>query len=316
MITVVYGMPGSGKTFYSVWWIKRRCLEESDIFFRVRKDVILITNIKLNLDSPENYVFIQDWAEWRKYMDVEYWTSNLANIQGKRIVMVMDEAQVFFQVYRDHPGVMFFLQYHRHLSVDVLLITQSPKSLPQKVLELAEYLVEAVPRSINPFGFKAFRYRVIHPFDRSIVLRRFHLTYDPTIFYLYSDMIYKPPEEGEKPKNTFTRYYVLLAGFLIFTLVMLFSFVSRVFSPKEYTQAQSTQTTQTATQTRTISYEDLIVEVPEEPQEPKQEPPKEEPKEEPKPIETRGYYHISVEKTPPKTESIDLSPGPKIIYLP
>ncbi len=310
MITVVYGVPGSGKTFFAVHFIKRRCLEEGDIFFRVRKDVILITNIKLNLDNPENYVFIQDWAEWRKYMDVEYWTSNLANIQGKRIVMVMDEAQVFFQLYRDHPGVMFFLQYHRHLSVDVLLITQSPKSLPQKVFELAEYLVEAVPRSINPFGFRAFRYRVIHPFDHSIVLRRFHLAYDPSIFYLYSDMIYKPPEEGERPRNAFTRYYVLLAGLLILTFFMLFSFVSRVLSPKQ-TQTAETSQNQPA---RTFSYEDLIVEVPEEPREPigVQEPMGvEEPKKE-KPEEPKGSYYIKVEKT----EDIDFPKEPKVIYLP
>jgi len=307
MITVIYGVPGSGKSYYAVWWIRRRALEESDIFFRVRPDVILITNLKLNLDSPEGYIYIEDIKDFAKYMDVDFWRANLAQLQGRKIYIVMDECQLFFYHFKDDPKVLFFLQYHRHLGVDILLITQTPKSLPAKVFELSEFIIESVPWSVNPFHFRSFRYRVLHPFDRDVVLRRFHLVFDPVIFYLYSDMIYKPDEnEEEKPKNAFTRYYVLLSFFLLLTVFLMFSFLSRVFSPSSQAKAQSSPSQSQSVQFP-ITYEDLITEEKPIPQE--QEKPKEE-----KPSE--GSYRIVVEKDSPKIEEEPFKPEPKIIYLP
>ncbi len=261
MIAVVYGVPGSGKTYYAVWWIRKRCLEEGDVFMRVRSDVLLITNLKLNLDSSEGYVYLEDFQDFAKYMDVDFWRANLQYMQGKKVVFVIDECQLFFYHYKDDPKVLFFLQYHRHLGVDILLITQTPKSLPAKVFELSEFLVEAVPKSVNPFGFRAFRYRVLHPFDRDLVLRRFHLAFDPVVFYLYSDMIYKPPEEGEKVGNAFMRYYVLLGAVLVvflFLVHLLFSHISSLSQPMVRDGGSSSQR---AVQVQpVIDYEDLITE--------------------------------------------------------
>lgn len=319
MISIVFGVPGSGKTYYAVWWIKRRALQEGDIFFRVRPDVILITNLKLNLDAVDGYIYIEDIRDFAKYMDVDFWRSNLTYIQGRKIIIVMDECQLFFYHFGNDPRVLFFLQYHRHLSVDILLITQSTKSLPTKIFELAEFLIEAVPRSVNPFYFKAFRYRVIHPLDRDVVLRRFHLAFDPVVFYLYSDMIYKPLEEGEKPKNAFTRYYLMLASFLLLTIFLMFSFFLNFSSSSQVKFQPSLSQSSSPPVPQPIQYEDLITE------EPTGETREEETgKEEPKPIETTnsekepgGYYYIAVEKTKAKTEDIDLTPKePKISYLP
>ncbi len=219
MITIIYGVPGSGKTYYAVHWIRNRCLEGGDVFYRVRSDVILITNLKLRLDSDEGYVFLENFHDFAKYMDVDFWRANLSRVQGKKVYIVMDECQVFFFHYKDDPKVLFYLQYHRHLSHEILLITQTPKSLPAKVFELSEFLIEAVPKSVNPFAFRGFRYRVVHPFDRSVVLRRFHLAYDRTVFYLYEDMIYRAEEE--KIQNAFTRWLVIL-GVLAVLFVIAF----------------------------------------------------------------------------------------------
>jgi zona occludens toxin (predicted ATPase) len=64
MISIVYGVPGSGKSYYAVWFIRKTALEEGDIFLRVRSDVILITNLKLNLDSMDNYIYMEEWEGW------------------------------------------------------------------------------------------------------------------------------------------------------------------------------------------------------------------------------------------------------------
>ncbi len=321
MISIVYGVPGSGKSYYSVWWLKKRALTEGEVFFRVKDNVLLITNLRLNLDSMDNYVYIEGWDDWKKYMDVDFWKANLVYIQGKRIIMVMDEAQVFFKLHGDDARVLFFLQYHRHLSVDILLITQSPKSLPQKIFELAEFLVEAVPKSINPFSFKAFRYRVVHPFDRSLVLRRFHIAYDPAIFYLYRDMIYTPSDEDEKPKNAFIPYYVFILSLLFITFAFLFFFFSRFFSPSLPSQAKS-QTQPIPSSVMEIEYEDLITEEKQEKPKPEEKPiekpSQEKPKEDiPIPSFSDSYYRIVISKPSADSPKEDvLNPSVKVIEIP
>ena len=316
MITLIFGVPGSGKTYWAVHTIRKKCLQESDIFFRVKDDVLLITNLRLRLDDPTNYIFIENWEDWLRFLNVQFWQENLGWWQGKRVWLIMDEAQRFFYLAKENPEVWFYLQYHRHLSHNLIFITQTPKSIPGKLFELCEFLVEGVPKSVNIFSVAGFRYRVLSPLDKSLVLRRFHIPYDKITFYLYNDMIYKEEEEM-KPQNAFIRpvAYVVLAvlGFLI-SLHLFFS----VFSPK--TQVQTKAQTQTQT-TANITYEDLITEEPKpNPKEELQELPKQEPNpmQEPKPSEPKpaGYYYITFEKTRPK-ESIDLIPqGSKIIEIP
>ncbi len=321
MITLVTGVPGSGKTYFCVHTIRKKCLQESDIFFRVRDDTILITNIRLRLDDNNNYILIENWEDWFQFFNVNFWQQNLAWWGGKRIWIIMDECQRFFMLAKDNADVYFYLQYHRHFGTHtILLATQTAKSIPGKVYELAEYLIEAVPKSINILSVAGFRYRVLSPLDKSIVLRRFHLPYDNTIFYLYKDMVFKEDEEM-RPQNAFLKPLAIVVLMLLGVFISLHLFFSGFTSKTQPIQTQTQPTRTVQTQTLPITYEDLIEE-----KEPQQEPPKEEPpkaKEEPKPKqepqEPRGYYNIAIEKTPPKTtqESIDLTPKePKIIYLP
>jgi zona occludens toxin len=314
MISIIYGVPGSGKTYYSVHWIKKRCLEDGDIFLRVRSDVLLITNLKLNLDASDGYIYIEDIKDFAKYMDVDFWRANFSFLQGKKVYIVMDECQLFFYHYKDDPKVLFFLQYHRHLSVDILFITQTPKSLPVKVFELAEFLVEAVPKSVNPFGWKAFRYRVLHPFDRDIVLRRFHLAFDPVVFYLYHDMVYKLEEGEGEAKNAFIRYYLLVASLVLLTVFSMFFFLSRIFSPS-VPSAKAQPSHSPAVQSRVIDYEDLVREVPSS-SVPFPSSFEEKPKEDsPKPSEG-SYYFVITKPSQSDSPKDVLNPSPKVVIIP
>ncbi len=325
MITIVYGVPGSGKTYYAVYFIKRRVLEEGDVFFRVRSDRLLITNLKLRLDSEEGYIYVEDPQGLAKYMDVDFWRTNFHLMQGKKVVFVIDEAQRFFYFYGNDARVLFFLQYHRHLGMDVLLITQTPKSIPGKVFELCEYVIESVPKSVNPFGFRAFRYRVLHPLDRSEVLRRFHLGFDPTVFYLYADMIYSPEEGEEKVTNAYVRYYAMFGGIVVLLLGLIYFFFSNFFSPSglaskvQGSQSGVSSVSSSTVPTKPITYEDLIVEVPEEkPKEMDYSKPLDVPQQNPKEdIPTGGSYRIVISK-PIKTAEEDsgLVSGPKVVILP
>ncbi len=320
MITLIFGVPGSGKTYWITHTIRKKVLRESDIFFRVKEDCLLITNLKLRVDDTEGYIYIENWEDWFQFFNVQFWQQNLAWWTGKKVWLVMDECQRFFAIAKENPEVWFYLQYHRHFgSHTILLATQTPKSIPGKLYELAEYVIEAVPKSINILSAAGFRYRVLSPLDKSIVLRRFHLPYDKITFYLYQDMVFKEDDEM-RPQNAFLKQLLIL-GLAVFGIILSLHLFFSGFSSKtqpNQTQTQPTRTVQT--QTTPLSYEDLITITEEkEPQEPpKEEPPKakEEPKPKQEPQEPRGYYYITTQKTPPKTEGIDLSPGPKIIYLP
>jgi zona occludens toxin len=319
VITIIYGVPGSGKSYFSVWWIRKRVLEEGEVFFRVRSDRLLITNLKLRLDSGDGYVYVEDVHELAKYMDVDFWKLNLHHVQGKKVVFVVDECQRFFHFYGSDGKVLYFLQYHRHLGVDILLITQTPKSIPQKVFELCEYIIEAVPKSVNPLSWKYFRYRVVHPFDRSEVLRRFHLPFDPAVFFLYQDMIYTPEEGEERVGNAYLRYYAMLGGFVVLLVGLIYFFFSSFFSPvpvHSRSQPPSSPAVSSPVWDKPITYEDLITE--EKPTE-RDYSPKPKPSEEPKPLEEpKGYGYVVVDKPsqkiPPK-EGV-LNPSVKVIEIP
>lgn len=319
MITLVFGVPGSGKTYFMVHTIRKKVLRESDIFLRVKEDCLLITNLKLRLDDTEGYIYIEDWEQWTQFFNVNFWNQNLAWWQGKKVWIIMDEAQRFFAFAKENAEVLFYLQYHRHFGThNLIFATQTPKSIPAKLYELCEFVIEAVPKSVNVFSVAGFRYRVLNPLDKSMVLRRFHLPYDHITFYLYQDMVFKEDEEM-RPQNAFIKPLAIVGLAFLGVLVSIYLFFSGVASK---TQQPRTQTygTHAATQTRTqITYEDLIREEPgqEPPKEPQKLPTKDTPNEEtPKPKEGAGVYHIVLEKTRAKTEDMDLSSGPKIIYLP
>jgi hypothetical protein len=167
-----------------------------------------------------------------------------------------------------------------------------------------------VPKSVNVFSLAGFRYRVLSPLDKSIVLRRFHLPYDPITFFLYQDMVFKE-DEGIKPQNAFLKPLAIVFLALLGVLFSLNFFFSGFGSKSKSIQAtQPARTTQT--QTMPITYEELIEE---------QEPPKPQEQEPPKPKEElpkEPTYFLALEKpTHPKVESLDLTPRePKIVYLP
>jgi zona occludens toxin len=325
MITIVYGVPGSGKSYYAVWWIKRRVLQEGDVFYRVRPDRLLITNLKLRLDSEEGYVYVEEPDDLAKYMDVDFWKANYHLLQGRKVVFVVDECQRFFYFYGSDVRVLYFLQYHRHLGMDILLITQTPKSIPGKVFELCEYVVESVPKSVNPFGFKTFRYRVLHPLDRKEVLRRFHLSFESAVFYLYHDMIYSPEEGEERVANAYVRYYVMLVGIIVALVGFLYLFFSSFSGLASRVQPQSSQSVPVF---QSITYEDLITEETEEKVEERNYVSGSESfksfrvGESGELREPKGYGYIVVEVVRSSVrgggggEDIELSSGPKIVELP
>lgn len=113
MIGVITGLPGAGKTLWALYWIKAKAEKEGrEVFYSG------IADLKL------------PWTE----IDPEKWMECPPNS-----IVVIDEAQRVFRP-RSHgsnvPKYVSDLETHRHLGIDVFLITQHPMLIESNVRRL------------------------------------------------------------------------------------------------------------------------------------------------------------------------------------
>ena len=215
MLRIVEGVPGSGKTYYAVHYLAKFFSYDKVYmeFFPV-EDVLVAANIdSLRLPHEPLDEYIQKYGV-EKVFTVNFWESKRKKY--KKVIIIVDEAQRYFDRSFRNKEVFFFFQYHRHIGVDIFLLTQDRKLLPRDILSMAENVIRAKPRSVSAFSFvyevlstsTGERYQVI-------TLRK-----KKEVFDMYSSFKY---EEGEKPKNYALRWIVMAAAVFIFS-VSFFAF--------------------------------------------------------------------------------------------
>jgi len=106
MIYLITGLPGNGKTLYALWWVHAKALKEGrPVFYSGIKGLTL------------------PWTE----IDGDKWFDCPANA-----IVVIDECQRLFGVRgrgAPIPRHATELETHRHLGIDLVMITQSPMLL-------------------------------------------------------------------------------------------------------------------------------------------------------------------------------------------
>lgn len=146
-ITLVTGVPGSGKSYYAMDVIAR-LLESKDKF-------IIISNI----DGTDTNIFD------RRYVYVEFSMPMLRNesmcdylaklreehgLDSKNMVyMFIDEAQKYYGADCKDKDQFFFLDYHRHYGIDIYLITQKDTKIRKEAEALCETEIRGVPPSLG-----------------------------------------------------------------------------------------------------------------------------------------------------------------------
>ncbi len=233
MIRIFQGVPGSGKTYAMVHYLKRYA--EWDGFYRewvLRDGVVVISNIEglripcLSLDR-----LIAELGNIREVFS-EGFVKTLWDKGYKKIIFAVDEAQRFFDRKFYDRDVFFFFQYHRHWGVDILLATQDVSTLPKEIRVLAEFLIRAEQRSLT---LKSFKYKFYSP-DGNTHLFNQTLAKDERVFAMYKSF---HVEEIDKPPNVLIRQLVipslafLLILFFAYLYVTLFMFPSSSPSPEE-----------------------------------------------------------------------------------
>lgn len=125
MLTLITGTPGAGKTLFGVWEIARHVPESTIEVQGEAKPRRLLTNIK-DMQYEHTVMNVDDlngWHTWAKPGDV----------------IVYDEVQ---EAWRPRgmsvkvPDCIQALETHRHMGVDIVLITQHPMLLDQNVRRL------------------------------------------------------------------------------------------------------------------------------------------------------------------------------------
>lgn len=120
----VTGKPGSGKSFWAVHHLVTKYFNWNEIHreFLPKFGAALVTNLdKLRLDHYELDEMIDKAGGVNKFFTVDYQREVLKRFI--RIVYIIDEAGKYFPPGFKDEKVLFFFQYHRHLGIDVYLIS-------------------------------------------------------------------------------------------------------------------------------------------------------------------------------------------------
>ena len=208
------GKPGSGKTFWAVHHIITRYFEWSKIHHEYvrRIPVEIITNIdELRIDHFNLNEMIELAGGVEKFFTIEYQRHKVMS-RFSRVVYIMDEAGQYFGPGFKDSGVFSFLQYHRHLGIDIYLLSAALDTLSKGVLTLLEYRLVAKERSRRLANeLRYVKYLGSEKAGISVLKK------DSRIFGLYKSM---DKEELEKIPSV-TRRYALFVGVLIIVGVVL-----------------------------------------------------------------------------------------------
>jgi len=224
MQAAVVGVPGTGKTYFMVHYLKKYFTY--DDFFReyhIKENVLILTNIDglkfygsscLNIESPE---LLGDPSQgvYGKISREEFFTvpfmEKLAKDHNKsNIILAVDEIQKdqYFPYGYKVPEVLYLFAYHRHIGMDILLGTQDVTLCSRGVIAQCEYLAHGRLRSRKIVGSMNYKFTD----NKGNLLYGKSLRTDKDVFNAY---ISASTDEVNKPKNALTHWAIITITFLL-----------------------------------------------------------------------------------------------------
>jgi len=219
MIRIVQGNPGSGKSYYAVNYLSKFC--KYDALYKdhlLNESTLVISNLEglkikhIDLEAELLKMPLEEFFTIENFEKLIKWW------KCKHIVLIVDEAQKFFDSKFYDKGVFYFFQYHRHIGIDIFLVTQSASTVSRQLLPLCEFIIEAAPRSKGLMG--TFRYKfkdVKGNFMYSQVVKK-----KDDVFAMYKSF---SSDEAEKPKNVITHWAIVA---VVMMVVVVFGFKAAV----------------------------------------------------------------------------------------
>jgi len=214
MFRIIQGPLGAGKTYYAVNYLKK--FTEYDRLYDsmiLDSSVLLVTNID---EIKVHHLSIDEFRE-RNLIEPEKLKEYIRENNYKRVIYIHDEAQRTYGGIRDNKE-FFFLEYSRHLGIDVFLIVQSVSALPRRLTEISEYVIEAKPRTIGVIGFQYD----LKDSKTGGKLGSVTIKKDKDVFRLYKSFDLKEVEAPKKlilRKLTIGAVVILAASFLTVAMI-------------------------------------------------------------------------------------------------
>lgn len=252
-IRIIQGVPGSGKTYYAVRHLTENYFEkQEDGRYELVKPVTIVTNIdSFQANHIQLSTVIKDTGGVKNFF-TEYYQVEFCKQFNHQVVYLIDEAQKFFRKNaRDLNDVFTYFEIHRHLGHDIYLITQNVKKLPTDLVCLAEYIIDAAPRSRSVIG--EFKYKWLSDGE---VLKREGFRPDGGIFALYKSMDLHESEKISNPVMKTFYSVILLSFFVICTGVYYFKSKWVDSSDKSTIPVQDLSHVQTSTSSLSVSQSD------------------------------------------------------------
>ena len=236
MIELYEGVPGSGKSYHAICekflpWVKqgRRLYIAVDGIYLDR--LSLFTGI--DLEALEQQITI-----WKDSVEV---LQAFPHVEPGSAVII-DEAQtVFWSMQKVEPGLLRWLETHRHYGVDILLMSQDFRQMSQGVTRLIEATVKF--RKLAFVGLsKKYQGKVRGNPEENEVIRAFVGTYSPTIYAYYSSYASAAIREEKRSHTVFksARVAIGIAAGLFAIGLMVWRPWSSLSSSKTISSAGST----------------------------------------------------------------------------
>ncbi len=197
MIELYEGVPGSGKSYHAICekflpWVKqgRRLYIAVDGIYLDR--LALFTGIELS-------VLEQQITLWKDSVEV---LQAFPHVEPGSAVII-DEAQtVFRSMQKVEPGLLRWLETHRHYGVDILLMSQDFRQMSQGVTRLIEATVKF--RKLAFVGLsKKYQGKVRGNPEDNEVIRAFVGTYSPAVYAYYSSYASAAIKEEKRSHTVF-----------------------------------------------------------------------------------------------------------------
>ncbi len=197
MIELYEGVPGSGKSYHAICekflpWVKQG-----------RRLYIAVDGIYLDRLSLFTGIELQTLEQ-----QITIWKDSVEVLQAFQHVepgsaVIIDEAQtVFRSMQKVEPGLLRWLETHRHYGVDILLMSQDFRQMSQGVTRLIEATVKF--RKLAFVGLsKKYQGKVRGNPEDHEVIRAFVGTYSPAIYAYYSSYASAAIREEKRSHTVF-----------------------------------------------------------------------------------------------------------------
>jgi hypothetical protein len=226
MITLITGVPGSGKTYLAVKTLSEKFyIQKNGKWFLRDPDLTVFTNINdLKLPSKNLSDILKD-IPFDRFFTKDY--QDIVHQKYPKILYVLDECQQFIPPRYNNNDVVLYFDTHRHYSDQIYLITQDEKKICKQISTLVELEYRAVRSTFSMFG--EFKYNIKASgeiYQRSVARK------SKAIFDLYRSF----DGDGQQVKKSrLFMYIIILTLFSVGSAFYMFHRLSNKFDKSETT---------------------------------------------------------------------------------